>query len=60
MAVLTVLLAVQLQLLLVGQLTASQGLREVEQYAQQLAQQRLFAGMLHVEQGMTGQSVTNM
>lgn len=51
MAVLTVLLAVQLQLLLVGQLTASQGLREVEQYAQQLAQQRLFAGMLHVEQG---------
>lgn len=49
MAVLTVLLAVQL--LLVGQLAASQGLPEVEQYAQRLAQQRLFAGMLHVEQG---------
>jgi hypothetical protein len=41
------------QLLLVGELAAShgQGLPEVEKYAEQLAQQRLFAGMLHVEQG---------
>jgi hypothetical protein len=39
------------QLLLVGKLAASQGLPEVEKYAEQLAQQRLFAGMLHVEQG---------
>jgi hypothetical protein len=52
------LLAVQL--LLVGHLAASQSLAKVEQYAEQLAQQRLFAGMLHVEQGKTGSRLTNM
>ncbi|KAF6256591.1 hypothetical protein COO60DRAFT_1461584 [Scenedesmus sp. NREL 46B-D3] len=49
MTSLAVLLFVQL--LLVGKLSASKGLPEVEQYAEHLAHQRLFAGMLHVEQG---------
>lgn len=32
-------------------LAAGQGLADVQSYAEQLSQQRLFAGMLHVEQG---------
>jgi hypothetical protein len=49
MVSLVVLLSVQL--LLLGKLASSEGLPEVERYEEQLAQQRLFAGMLHVEQG---------
>jgi D-serine dehydratase len=47
----SLVLLFSVQLLLAGKLAASQGLPEVEKYAEQLAQQRLFAGMLHVEQG---------
>lgn len=44
------------QLLLGG--TQGQTLPGLEQYAQQLADNRLFAGMVHVEQGTSPQSAS--
>lgn len=38
-------------LLLLSVFTTARGLDDVASYAEQLAKQRLFAGMLHVDQG---------
>jgi len=44
-------LELNILLLLLAHSAKAYSLPEAEQYAEQLAQQRLFAGMLHVDQG---------